>query len=112
MDKIIAVPSCGTIEYARVREGTPFSPKMYFADEADEEIARLKKKDRLFSKNRRLLVESNKLFIGENKRLKDLLLRYGGHTVVLEDGVSKGMCEFLKHSKNRCNCGFKEAMEE
>lgn len=76
------------------------------------EVERLKKKGRLFSKNRRLLVESNKLFIEENKRLRAALRKYGSHTVIVEDGKHVGVCEFLKHSRNPCTCGFKEALEQ
>lgn len=54
------------------------------------EIARLKKKDKLFSKNRRLLVETNKYFLSEMERLRKVSKEMLGYFNDAREGYCGG----------------------
>ena len=47
----------------------------------------------------------------EIERLRKAFEKYGGHIPIIKDGSYKGICEYLKHSKNTCNCGFKKMQQ-
>lgn len=48
----------------------------------------------------------------EIERLRKAFKKYGGHIPIIKDGSYKGICEYLKHSKNACNCGYEQALKE